>query len=59
MRNEFIAIIEAAEEGGYFAYSPEVTGANGQGETQEEAIADLRAAIELILEDRRADALRA
>ncbi|MFZ4556945.1 MAG: type II toxin-antitoxin system HicB family antitoxin, partial [Pseudanabaena sp.] len=30
------AIIEQAEEGGYFAYCPEVSGANGQGETIEE-----------------------
>ena len=37
MHNEFTAIIEAAEEGGYIAYYPEVTGANGQGETVEEA----------------------
>jgi len=37
---------------------PEVPGANGQGETIEEAKNDLREAIELILEDRRADILR-
>lgn len=32
------AIIEQAEEGGYFAYCPEVKGANGQGETIEEML---------------------
>lgn len=45
------AIIEPAEEGGYFAYCPEVAGANGQGETIEECYEDLRLAIELVLEE--------
>ena len=51
-------MIEAADEGGYWAYCPEVSGANGQGETVEEAKADLAAAIRLILEDRLEDSLR-
>lgn len=58
MKAEFTAIIEAAPEGGYWAICPEVPGANGQGETIEEAKDSLRQAIELILEDRRADILR-
>jgi predicted RNase H-like HicB family nuclease len=58
MKAEFTAIIEAAPEGGYWAICPEVPGANGQGETIEEAKKSLAEAIELILEDRRADALR-
>lgn len=58
MRNEFTAIIEAASEGGYFAYCPEIAGANGQGETIEECRQNLVEAIMLILEDRREDALR-
>ena len=58
MKAEFTAIIEAAPEGGYWAICPEVPGANGQGETVEEAKNDLRQAIELILEDRKADILR-
>lgn len=58
MKAEFTAIIEAAPEGGFWAICPEVPGANGQGETIEEAKANLRQAIELILEDRRADILR-
>ena len=58
MKAEFTAIIEAAPEGGYWAICPEVTGANGQGETIEEAKDNLRRAIELILEDRKADILR-
>jgi predicted RNase H-like HicB family nuclease len=58
MKAEFTAIIEQAPEGGYWAICPEVPGANGQGETIEEAKNNLREAIELILEDRRQDILR-
>lgn len=58
MKAEFTAIIEPAPEGGYWAISPEVPGANGQGETIEEAKGSLREAIALILEDRKADILR-
>lgn len=57
MRNEFTAIVE--RDGDWFiAYCPEIPGANGQGRTREECISDLAEAIELILEDRREDALR-
>jgi predicted RNase H-like HicB family nuclease len=56
MHNEFTAIIEAAPEGGYFAYCPEISGANGQGETIEDCRNELIEAIALILEDRREDA---
>ncbi|GMT48017.1 MAG: hypothetical protein IEMM0007_1583 [bacterium] len=58
MKAEFTAIIEPAPESGYWAICPEVPGANGQGETIEEAKNNLREAIELILEDRRQDILR-
>jgi len=58
MKSEFIAIIDTSPEGGYWAICPEVPGANGQGETVEEAKDSLRCAIELILEDRREDFLR-
>lgn len=58
MRNEFTAIIEAAAEGGYFAYCPEIPGANGQGETIDECRQNLVEAIALILEDRREKGLR-
>jgi predicted RNase H-like HicB family nuclease len=58
MKAEFTAIIEPAPEGGYWAICPEVPGANGQGETVSEAKDNLRQAIELILEDRKADILR-
>jgi predicted RNase H-like HicB family nuclease len=57
MHNEFTAIIEK-DGGWYIAYSPEVPGANGQGKTIDECKASLAAAISLILEDRREDAMR-
>ena len=57
MRNEFTAIIERDGEW-YIAYCPEIPGANGQGRTKDEARQSLAQAIELILEDRREDALR-
>jgi predicted RNase H-like HicB family nuclease len=58
MKGEFTAIIEAATEGGYWAICPEVPGANGQGETIEEAKESLKSSIQLIFEDRLADIRR-
>lgn len=57
MRNEFTAIVERDGEW-HVAYCPEVPGANGQGASRDEALASLRDAIALILEDRREDGLR-
>ena len=57
MHNEFTAIIEK-EDDWFIAYCPEIPGANGQGRTQEACKKSLAEAIELILEDRRADGLR-
>ncbi len=58
VHNQFTAIVE--RDGDWFiAYCPEIPGANGQGLTKEECLQSLREAIELILEDRREDALRA
>jgi predicted RNase H-like HicB family nuclease len=57
MHNEFTAIIEQ-DEGWYIAYCAEIPGANGQGRTKEECLTSLRAAVELILEDRRQDSFR-
>lgn len=44
------AILNRAEEGGYVAYNPE-TGTTTQGETIDEALANLREAVELYLEE--------
>ena len=57
MRNEFTAIIE--QDGvWYIAYCLEIPGANGQGNTPDEAQESLAEAIALILADRREDGLR-
>jgi predicted RNase H-like HicB family nuclease len=58
MKGEFTAVIERAPEGGYWAICPEIPGANGQGETVEEAKESLKQAIVLILEDRLEDIRR-
>jgi len=55
--NQFTAVIERDGKW-FFAYCPEVSGANGQGSTKEECLDSLREAIVLILDDRRRDALR-
>jgi len=52
MKNQYTAVVE--RDGEWFvAYCPEVTGANGQGKTREEALESLNDAVQLILEDRR------
>ena len=58
MKHEFTASIEEAPEGGFWAVCPEVPGANGQGETMDEAKQSLREAILLIFEDRLDDMRR-
>jgi len=58
MKGELTAIIEKAPEGGYWAICPEISGANGQGETVQEAKQNLKEAIDLIFEDRLADIKR-
>lgn len=57
MHNEFTAVVEQDGDW-YFAYCPEVPGANGQGRTREECLQSLKEAIALILEDHREDSLR-
>ena len=47
------AVFEPADEGGYIAFVEELPGAISQGETLDEARANLREAIELILETNR------
>jgi predicted RNase H-like HicB family nuclease len=55
--NEFTAIVE--RDGKWFiAYCPEVPGANGQGKTKAACLKSVAGAIQLILDDRRRDALR-
>ena len=44
------AVLTPAEEGGYVAYNPD-TGTTTQGDTLDEALANLREAVELYLEE--------
>jgi predicted RNase H-like HicB family nuclease len=46
------------DEGGFWATCLEVPGANGQGETKEECLADLKKAVRLLLETEREEAFR-
>jgi len=57
MHNEFTAIIEKDGDW-YIGYAAEIPGANGQGRTKEECLESLGDSIDLILVDRREDALR-
>jgi len=57
MHNEFTAVVE--QDGDWFiGYCPEIPGANGQGKSKDECLQNLAEAIDLILADRREDALR-
>ena len=44
------AVFEPSEEGGYTVYVPSLPGCIGEGNTVEEALANIREAIELYLE---------
>ncbi len=54
MKNDFTAVFQEAEEGGYIAFVEELPGAITQGETLDEARENLAEAIRLILEANRA-----
>ena len=56
----FTAIVHHGEpgEGGFWATCLEVPGANGQGETKEECLANLKDAIKLLLETEREEVFR-
>jgi len=43
-------VLEPSEEGGYTVYAPSIPGCISEGETREEAIANIKEAIELHLE---------
>ncbi|MCQ1538279.1 type II toxin-antitoxin system HicB family antitoxin [Methanocalculus taiwanensis] len=52
---EFTVIIHSAEEGGFWVEVPTLPGCFSQGETFEEAMENIREAIELHLEGLRED----
>ncbi len=57
---QFTAILHRGEpeEGGYWATCLEVPGANGQGETKEECLSNLKEAIQFLLDTERAEIFR-
>ena len=59
MKN-YTAILHCGEpdEGGFWATCLEVPGANGQGQTRQECLDDLGAAVKLVLEINREEAFR-
>lgn len=50
----FTVILEAAEEGGYHAYCPTLKGCHSEGDTLEQALKNIREAVELYVESLRA-----
>ena len=54
------AIVHHGEpgEGGFWATCLEVPGANGQGETREECLANLKEAVKLLIETEREEVFR-
>lgn len=55
MKNYHFAVVVEKDKDGYFAYCPELQGCYTQGETHEEAIANIKDAIKLHVEDRLAN----
>jgi len=49
------AVLEAAEEGGYTVFVPSLPGCISEGDTREEALKNIREAIELYLESKDED----
>jgi predicted RNase H-like HicB family nuclease len=47
---EYTVVLEAAEEGGYTARCLELPAAISEGDTREEALVNIKEAIELVLE---------
>lgn len=53
-KHHFTVILEREEEGGYHAFCPALKGCHTQGDTLDEALANVREAIEAYLESLRA-----
>ena len=50
MLMKFKVVLEEAEEGGYVVYVPSLPGCVSQGETKEEALENIKEAIEVYLD---------
>jgi predicted RNase H-like HicB family nuclease len=48
-------VLEPSDEGGFTAYVPALPGCISEGDTEEEAMANIREAVELYLEDNEAE----
>ena len=46
-----VSVVIEKDDSGYFAYSPELQGCVSQGDTFEEAMLNIKEAVELYLED--------
>ncbi len=57
MLKHFKIVIEEEREGGYSVFVPSLPGCASQGESIEEAVANIKEAIELYLESLRQDGL--
>ncbi|NSW78409.1 MAG: type II toxin-antitoxin system HicB family antitoxin [Chthonomonadetes bacterium] len=53
-KHYFTVILEREEDGGYHAFYPALKGCHTQGDTLEEALANIREAMEAYLESLRA-----
>jgi predicted RNase H-like HicB family nuclease len=53
-----VSIVIEKDEHGYYAYSPELEGCQSQGDSLEEAIANIKEAIELYLETLSKDEIK-
>jgi len=51
----FTVVLEPASDGGFSVYVPDLPGCASQGESQAEALANIREAIELHIEGLKAD----
>lgn len=51
MERSFPVVLVPQAAGGYYADCPSLPGCHSQGETFEEALSNIREAIELVLED--------
>lgn len=54
---QYTVLMEAEEEGGFHVWCPALRGCHSQGETQEEALENIREAIAVYLESAQAEGL--
>ena len=55
MKTIILPIVIEADSDGFFAFCPALQGCHSQGDTYEEALANIKDAVKLHIEDRQAD----